>query len=417
MKKISGSIVVVTAVLTNMVAGQDAADDWRAWRGPYGNGIAENQQPPTAWSETENVRWKAEIPGQGHASPAVVGKQIVLATADVSSEWQSVVSYDFESGRKLWETKVFEGNFNPKIYPTNTHASSTVVSDGKRLFAVFDNDRAASVAALDLDGNVLWTRKAAPFVPKMYQFGFGASPVVHGDRLIVSSECEQEGAIVALSVDDGREIWRIDRPRATSYSTPSIATIAGRRQMIISGGKKVESYDPEDGSLLWSVDAPWIVTCGTPVWDEHCVYVSGGYPTGRTLAVRADGSGEVIWENTNNCYEQSMLLYNGYLYGTTESGLAFCYQASDGKEMWKQRMDRKISASPVLAGGNLYVAAENGITWVFRADPARYDEVARNQLGDSVYATPAFVRNRIVARIARGTGNDRKEILYCIGAE
>jgi outer membrane protein assembly factor BamB len=187
--------------------------------------------------------------------------------------------------------------------------------------------------------------------------------------------------------------------------------------MLMSGGSKVESFDPANGELLWSADAPWLVSCGTPVWDDECVYVSGGYPAARTLAIKADDSGELVWENVNNCYEQSMLIHDGYVYGTTESGFAFCYRANDGEEMWKERMDKKISASPVLAGGNLFVSAENGTTYVFKATPEGYEEVSQNQLGNTAYATPTFVRNRILARVATGSGKEKQEHLYCIGSE
>ena len=240
---------------------------------------------------------------------------------------------------------------------------------------------------------------------------------LYGENLIVPSECEKEGAIVCLRCSDGKEVWRIDRFEATSYSTPSIAKIAGKEQLLMSGGKTVDSYDPKTGAPLWNAKAPWVVTCGTPVWDDQNVYASGGYPASRTLAMKADGSGEILWQNANNSYEQSMLLHNGYLYGTTENGMCVCTRATDGNEMWKVRMDGKISASPVLVNNNIFVSAENGVTWVFRATHEGYQEVAKNTLGNTAYATPAFVRNNIIARVATGTGNDKTEFLYRIGAK
>ncbi len=405
---------IVLLFLPALVQAQPA-DNWLGWRGPAGNGLTENQSPPVSWSETENILWKTAVPGRGHASPTVVDHQIILATSDATAETQSVMSFDFETGRPLWQTKINEGNFNPRIYPTNTHASSTVVSDGKRLFAVFNNNESAQVAALDLQGNLLWSKQAGVFIPKRYQFGFGASPLVYREMVIVSSECERDGSLVALSVEDGREIWRVPRNRATSYSTPVIATVAGREQLLLSGGEEVASYDPSDGSLLWSAAGPWSVTCGTAVWDDERVFVSGGYPAAQTLAVRGDGSGEVVWQNRIKFYEQSLLYHDGYLYGLADSGVAYCFRAVDGQEMWKQRLEKKVSASPVLAGGHIYISGENGKTWVFRADPDRFELVAENQLGNTAYATPTFVRNKIIARVASGTGNDKQEYLYCIG--
>lgn len=408
--------VIASAVLatTRPATGQDSGD-WLDWRGPNRNGITAGQTPPTTWSEEENIVWKAEVTGRGHASPCIAGNQIVIATADNAAEKQYVASYDFESGAKLWETLVNEGNFPKKIYPTNTHASSTVVCDGKNFYAVLCNNDKAQVVALDGKGNILWQKHAAPFKPKMYQFGFGASPVLYGDNLIVPSECEREGAIVCLRCSDGEEVYRIDRFAATSYSTPSIATVAGKEQLLMSGGSKVDSYNPKTGELLWSAKAPWAVSCGTPVWDQQNVYVSGGYPASRTFAVKADGSGEIVWENPNNSYEQSMLIHDGYIYATTENGSCVCTRASDGEEMWKTRMDAKISASPVLANGNIYISAENGVTWVFRATHEGYEEVAKNTLGNTAYATPSFVRNNIIARVATGEGKDKTEYLYRIG--
>lgn len=395
--------------------GQSDNDEWRNWRGPSRNGMAAEQQPPLSWSDSENILWSIPVQGRGHASPTVVGNQVILASSDVESETQFVVSYDLENGAEQWRTVCNKGNFNPQIYPTNTHASSTVCSDGERLFAVFNNNRAAQLVALDLAGNILWEKKAADFIPQRYQFGFGASPILHNGNVIVTSECEQRGAIVAFRVTDGEEIWRIDRPRATSYSTPSIAEVAGREQMVISGGNRVESYDPATGDLLWSVDAQWVVTCGTAVWDDQRFYVSGGFPRGQTLAVEADGSGKIAWENRVKFYEQSLLLYDGYLYGLADTGVAYCFRASDGKEMWKERLEQGVSASPVLANGNIYISVESGTTFVFRATPDGYEEVARNKLGDVAYATPTFVRNRILLRVGHRENNVVSETLYCVG--
>ena len=135
-----------------------------------------------------------------------------------------------------------------------------------------------------------------------------------------------------------------------------------------------------------------------------------------TMGVKADGSGEIVWKHPVKCYEQSLLAHDGYIYGSAENGVLYCWRASDGQEMWKQRFERQVSASPVLAGGHIYISAENGNTLVFKPNPDRYEEVAKNQLGGSAYATPTFVENKIIARVAEG-GIDSQEWLYCIGMQ
>ncbi len=401
----------------NGVPKELVAGPWMAWRGPNRNGIVIDQQPVTTWSETENVIWKTAVPGRGHASPSIVGDQVILATSDPEEETQSVISFDKNTGAENWATVVNRGNFNPRIYPTNTHASSTVVSDGEQLFAVFNNNGAAQIVALNLAGEILWEKEAAKFLPKRYQFGFGSSPVLYKDTVIVSSECERDGSIVALNKKTGDEVWRIARDTDTSYSTPVIANVAGKEQLIISGANATTSYNPASGEENWRTPGPWSVTCGTAVWSDDMVFVSGGYPTSRTMGIKADGSGTVVWENKAKCYEQSMLYYEGYIYCLADTGVAYCWRAEDGKEMWSERLAGRVSASPVLAGGNIYLAVENGNTFVFKPSPEGLEIVAENQLGDSAYATPTFIDNRIYMRVADGPQRDQQEWLYCLGSQ
>ena len=129
----------------------------------------------------------------------------------------------------------------------------------------------------------------------------------------------------------------------------------------------------------------------------------------------ADGSGKVAWRNTVKCYEQSMLAHNGYLYAVSDRGVAYCWKASDGTQMWSSRLGGNISVSPVLAGGNIYVSNERGTTFVFKANPRKFEPVARNQLGNSAFATPSICGNRIYLRIANRGSRGSQDWLYCIG--
>ena len=400
---------------TGGVAIDLVAGPWMGWRGPNRNGVVIDQSPPISWSESENIIWSAKVPGRGHASPVVVGDQIILATSDLSKETQSVVSFDKNSGEQNWITIVNTGKFNPKIFPTNTHASSTVACNGESLFAVFNNNGGAQLVSLDLEGNVLWEKQAAKFLPKIYQFGFGASPIIYKDTVIVTSECEKDGSMAAFNTKTGDEVWRVARKDATSYSTPVVANVAGTEQLILSGAKSVVSYNPASGAENWRTEGSWTVTCGTAVWSNDLVFVSGGFPTQQTVAIRADGSGEIVWESKAKCYEQSMLYYDGYVYGLADSGACYCWRAHDGKEMWKQRMEQRVSASPVFAGGHIYITVQRGTTYVFKPDPEGLEIVSENILGDTAYATPAFVDNRIYLRVAEGQDKNKQEWLYCIG--
>ena len=260
--------------------------DWLVWRGPNRNGIApSNQSPPVEWDETKNVIWKAKVPGRGHASPIIVGDKIVLATADTKSMVQSVVCFERQTGKQLWEVNVSEGGFLGRIHPNNTHASSTIASDGERVFVVFINHGKIQLTALDLNGKQLWQKNAGKFRGQ-FPFGFGASPIIHEGNVLVTADNQLDSIIAAYNTSTGEKAWQIDRPKRTSYSTPAVIDSSGRKQLVISGGQKIHAYDPSNGKPLWDADGKWHVTCGTPVWNKDLAFVSGGFPVSQTIAVK-----------------------------------------------------------------------------------------------------------------------------------
>ena len=134
-----------------------AQDDWARWRGPNGNGIAESgQQPPVDWSESKNVIWKTKVPGRGHASPIIVDQKIFLTTADQQNQTQSVLCYDRKTGKQLWSKVINTGGLPGRIHPKNTHASPTIATDRKHLFAVFNHDGIVDVTALTMAAVAKW---------------------------------------------------------------------------------------------------------------------------------------------------------------------------------------------------------------------------------------------------------------------
>ncbi|MEQ8791338.1 MAG: PQQ-binding-like beta-propeller repeat protein [Pirellulaceae bacterium] len=392
-------------------------NDWRWWRGPQFNGVAaEGQSPPTTWSDAENVVWKTPVPGRGHSSPVVVGSRVLLTTCDESSETQSVLCFDRSTGEEKWKREVNRGGL-PRVHNKNTHASPTVACDGERIYASFAHHDAVHVVALTLEGQPVWQKTIGPFQPQQYKYGYAPSPLLYESLVIVAVDYDQGGYLTALKQADGEPAWRAPRPKRTSYSSPVVAHVGGRDQLLISGGELVASYDPQNGRPLWSVNATTSATCGTMVWDGDLVFASGGYPQAGTFAIRADGSGSIVWQNREKCYEQSMLAHDGYLYAVNDTGIAYCWKADDGTEMWKTRLGGPVSASPVLADGNIYIPNERGTMFVFRAIPRQYEAVSQNQLGDEAFATPAFCGGQVFARVADSSGGRRQEMLYCLGRQ
>lgn len=392
------------------------ANDWPGWRGPFHSGVSVDKVAPVSWSASKNVFWKTAVPGRGHSSPTVVGSLVVLQTADEARQTQSVVAFDRSTGKQLWQTQLNRGGFPGRIHRKNTHASSTIAGDGTRFFAVTLHHDAIHVTALaPKDGAVLWQKQVGPFIPDEYRNGYAASPLVYRGTLVVLAECDGGSFMVALERETGRQVWRTPRPARISYSSPALANVAGREQVLISGCDKVAGFDPTTGKRLWAVDATTMATSGTMVWHKDLVFASGGFPKAETVCVRADGSGEIVWRNLQKCYEQSMIVHEGFLYAMNDGGIVFCWRATDGKEMWKVRLRGPISASPILAAGKIYMTSELGTTYVFQASPKKYLELARNRLGNEVFASPSICGGQLFSRVAHVKGDQRREMLYCIG--
>ncbi len=281
--------------------------------------------------------------------------------------------------------------------------------------SLFFHHRKIVLTAIDLNGNVAWEKAVGPYNPQMYKYGYAASPLLVGSSVIVSGEYDGRSWLTALDRKQGRELWRTPRPQNITFSSPVVAKVAGRDQLLLSGSQQVCAYNPQSGQLLWSVPGTTAATCGTMIWNDQLVFASGGYPKAETIAVAADGSRRIAWKNNQKCYEQSMIIVDGFVYALTDKGVMYCWQADDGREMWRERLAGPVSSSPVLAGGLIYWANENGSVFVFRPNSQRFDLVCENRLGQEIFASPAVADNRLLWRYAKGRKPNRQEYLICIG--
>jgi outer membrane protein assembly factor BamB len=391
-----------------------AARDWPWWRGPTRNGIAASSAP-TKFSDKSGYLWKAPVPFRGHSSPCVINDKVFLTTADTKQQVHYALAYDRKTGEQLWQKEISRGGFPARNHPKNTEATPTIVSDGERLFVTFFHHESIQATAQDFNGQQLWQKTVGPFNPQKYPYGYAPSPLIYRDTVIISAEYDGKSFLAALARKDGKQVWYTPRPDNITFSSPVVAHLAGKDQLLLSGGDRVRSFDPASGRELWSTPGTTAATCGTLVWDGDVVMASGGYPKSETLAVKADGSGKVLWSNNQNCYEESMLAVDGHLYALTGKGVLFCWRIADGKEMWSQRLKGPVSASPVLAGGNIYWANELGTLYVFKPNPGRFDLVAENRVGTDSFPSPAVCGGQIFLRVGHGSGDDRKEMLYCFG--
>lgn len=404
----------VTLLSFLVSSSRTVAEDWTQWRGPSGmHVVTEGAEVPVDFGPKKNVLWSAKIPGAGHASPTIVGDLVVVSTADSSNQRQAILGFDRQTGKSEFTTIVSSGGF-PETHPKNTHASATVCSIDGLFVGTFHHHDKVEAVAVDATGKIVWRTDVGEFRPKQYVYGYAASPTVYNKTIIITGDCDTGAWMVALNPQTGQKVWSTKRPQMLNWSSPIVAHVGGRDQLLLSGCERISSYDPKTGKRLWETPCLTMATCGTVVWDDDTIYASGGYPKKETVAVKADGSG-VVWANRVKCYEQSLLIHDGFLYGFDDNGIVYCWEAKSGREMWKHRLRGPVSASLVYANGNIYACNERGNIWVFKASSAGYEQVAENQMGTSLFATPSIVDDVMFLRTADGQGRSRQEYLFAIG--
>ena len=405
-------LVVISIRAAALAAAPPTADDWPCWRGPTHDGQASaGQVVPHSWGDAEHVVWTVDVPGRGNGSPTVVGSRVYLATCDEATGSQSVLAYDRATGKPLWQRQVHAAGAMRKN-EKSTGASTTVSADGGRLFITFPNSDAVFCTALDLEGQILWQTRVCDYA--IHQ-GYGASPLVHDGRVFVIADHKNRGRVAALEPATGKVLWEKERPPAPNYSSPIVWKLFGRDQLILTGCDKVAALDPATGETLWEKEGATTECVTTTVTDGERVYSSGGYPRNHIAAYRADGSGTISWENGERVYVPSLLYAQGHLYAILDAGIAACFDAATGEEKWKQRLGGNFSASPVMLGDTIFATSETGQTHVFRATPAKFEELAVNRLGDETFASPAICGGRLYFRVAVTSGDTRQEKLVCIG--
>jgi outer membrane protein assembly factor BamB len=388
------------------------AQDWPQWRGPRHDGSAPaDSRVVTEWSQDRNVLWMADVPGRGSGSPIVVGDRVYLATCDEASGSQSLLAYERATGKAVWSTMIHASGAMRKN-SKSTGASATPACDGQRLYITFANANAVSMTAVSLEGKQLWQSKISNY--QIHQ-GYGASPLLYRSLVIGIADAKGGGAIVAFDRETGKAVWKRERPSAPNYASPVVFNVAGKDQLFLTGCDLVTSLNPLTGETLWETAGATTECVTTTVTDGKHIYSSGGYPKNHIAAIRADGSGKVAWENKERVYVPSLLLKDGYLYGVLDAGVAACWKADSGEEMWKSRLGGNFSSSPVLSGNQIYATNETGETFIFKANPEKYERIGSNQLGDEAFATPVICNGQIFMRVAFSSNGQRQEKLFCLG--
>jgi outer membrane protein assembly factor BamB len=395
-----------------------AGETWSHFRGDIGDGRADNAQLPLEIGEGLNVKWKVPIAGRGWSSPVIWKDQIWLTTATEDGVKMSAICIDRRTGQTLHNIVVFENALDDIRFrhPTNSYASPTPAIEAGTLYVHFGS---YGTAAIDTaTGKKKWERR--DFQCNHWR-GPAASPVIDGDRIIISYDGFDVQFVVALDKQTGKTIWKTDRnidygtdngDRKKAYSTPMVIEVAGKRQAISPSATETISYDLATGAVLWRVNHGGMNAAARPLFGHGLLYISAGDGARAMVAVRPSGTGDVTethieWEFSKAVPKRaSQLLIKDHLYMMNDAGVATCLEAKTGKLVWQMRAGTgEFRASPVFANGNMYCFAVEGGCVVLRCSP-EFRKISSGKFESGFHASPAVVGNSLYIRSITD--------LYCI---
>ncbi len=403
-----GGKVRLTLVLF-LAALQALAEDWPEFRGPTGQGLSGERGLPVIWSETEHVRWKVPIPGEGWSSPVVAGDRIWLTSATDRGRSLRAISVERETGKVVTDVEVFHRKNAGEINSKNSYASPTPVLEANRVYVHFG---ALGTACLDPSGEILWRTELRY---DNGQHGPGGSPVLYDDLLIVSCDGRDVQFVAALDKHTGKVRWKRNREGYQAYATPLVLRLPGGDQVVSPGAYRAVAYEPATGREIWSVSyGQGFSNVPRPVYSDGLVFLCTGFMEPSLLAVRVDGRGDVTrthvaWSLRRGVsLTPSPLAVGTELYLVSDNGIATCVDARTGAEHWRMRLGGNYSASPIYADGRIYFLNEEGESVVI-APGKQFQRLATNHLDGPTLASMAvsagsiFVRSRShLYRIAEG---------------
>ena len=372
-----------------------------AFRGNNSNGLSDAKNVPTKWdlAAGTNIAWKTPIPLKGHNSPIVNGDKVFFTGADQNN--RILFCYGLSDGKSLWQLKAENIPGSPASAPKTTDdtglAAPTVASNGKQVCAIFGT---GDLICADMNGQKLWAKNIG--VPDNH-YGYASSLLTYKNLLLVQYDNSNESKVIALDMATGDEKWSTPREEKITWSSPVLAKVGAKQQLVLMGNPAMAAYDPDNGKQLWRVEYLSGEVGASACSANGIVYGASEYAS-LTAINGADGS--VLWNASDYLPEvASPVATASNVYVATSYGIVVSYDAKTGELKKEQEFDGEFYSSPIIAEGKIYLFSTDGIMHIFSADN-EFNLLDSFETGEKVFATPAFINDKIVVRT--------EESIYCV---
>lgn len=372
-----------------------------AFRGNYSNGVSAAKGIPVKWDlgSGTNIAWKKEIPRPGHNSPIINGNHVFFTGADEQA--RELYCYDLTTGEQRWSLAATNIPGSPSVMPKVTEdtglASSSVATDGNRVCAIFAT---GDVVCADMDGKQLWAKNLG--VPDNH-YGFVSSLLIFGNTLFIQYDNNKDPKLIALDVANGNQRWVKNRPGKICWSSPSIAYVNRKPQLILMGNPAITAYDPNSGEQLWQVDCMGGEVCSCPCSIDGVTFGANEYA--KLVAING-ADGKVLWESSDYLPEvSSPVATKDHLYVATSYGVLAAYDTKTGALAKEHELNVEFYSSPMIVEGKLYLFSNDGKMHIFSTDN-EFNLLSSFETGERTMATPAFTDGKIVVRTEKS--------IYCV---
>jgi outer membrane protein assembly factor BamB len=400
--------------ITGVFALRSAAEDWPSWRGPRGDGSWRAPPLPERWPAAGlKPLWKVPV-GAGYTGIAVSAGRLYTLDREKMADapkggpdgHERVLCLDAATGQALWSHR----------YPC-TYGGLGGYANGPRARPSVHDGRVYTLGAVGhlfcfdaRTGDILWRKDmVAEHQARVPEWGFAASPVIDGEKVIVHTGAEPDGSLIAFDRLTGKEIWRSLTDPA-GYCTPILINAKSGRQLITWTPENIHGLDPADGKRLWSV--PYKVTYGvsitTPIFRDDIVFVTGYWQGSKAIRLGAKPTdAELIWEDNRNLrgLMAQPLYRDGVVYSMDKQQGLVAFELKDGTKLWDDHRltpkGRNPHASIVSVddGGRVLILNADGELILARLTPQGYEEQSRTKLlNGKVWGHPAFAGKSIFAK-------------------